>query len=205
MKFYIQGDKSKAICPHCGLVSTTFSYRDLTLKESNKVVKNILVGVCDNCDATVSTPAQSTAEINRVREKEVVSIEASLPSVFIEILNLACFKLDPLASQDMIKRLLFTYIHKNASGDENFKIESYMKNYDLFLKSLPLITTPKKRLSMKVSVNMAKEFDSLTTALEKNKTDTIKLLVASIKKDIIDDENPKKIEELRSMHFISSC
>jgi len=204
MKFYIEGDKSKAICPHCGLVSTTFQYRDLTLKESNKVVKNILVGVCDDCNTTVSTPAQSTAEINRVREKEVVSIEASLPSVFIEILNLACFKLDPSASQDMIKRLLFTYIHKNASGDNDFKIESYIRNYELLLKSLPL-TTPKKRLSMKVSANMAKEFDSLTTALEKNKTDTIKLLVASIKKDIIDDEDPKKIEELRSMHFISSC
>lgn len=63
MKSYVKGDKSKAVCPQCGLVSTTFQYRDLTLKDSSKVVENVLVGVCDNCDMTVSTPGQSTAEI----------------------------------------------------------------------------------------------------------------------------------------------
>ena len=58
---------------------------------------------------------------------------------------------------------------------------------------------------MKVSVNIAKEFDVLGTVLEKNKTDTIKVLVASIKKDIIDEEDSKKIAKLKCIYFISSC
>lgn len=65
MKRYIQGDKSKAICQDCGLVDTTFDYRNLEIKESGKFVKNILVSLCDRCGSTVSTPAQSTPEIKR--------------------------------------------------------------------------------------------------------------------------------------------
>lgn len=66
MKKYNAGDKSKALCPECGLVNTTFQYRDLTLEQSKKTVPNILVGVCDSCDSTVSTPAQSTPMIHQV-------------------------------------------------------------------------------------------------------------------------------------------
>lgn len=66
MKKYNVGDKSKAICPECGLVDTTFQYRNLTLEQSKKTVSNILVGVCDSCDKTVSTPAQSTPMIHQV-------------------------------------------------------------------------------------------------------------------------------------------
>ena len=65
MKKYNAGDKSKAICPECGLVETTFEYRDIFLEQHRKTVPNILVGVCDKCHQTVSTPAQSTPMIHQ--------------------------------------------------------------------------------------------------------------------------------------------
>lgn len=39
------GDKSKAICDKCGLVSTTF-----------KIIEGVLYGVCDKCNKKVSIP-----------------------------------------------------------------------------------------------------------------------------------------------------
>lgn len=66
MKKLVVGDKSKALCSCCGLVNTTFQNRDFALEESKKVVPNILVGVCDKCNQTVSIPHQSTPIIQKV-------------------------------------------------------------------------------------------------------------------------------------------
>ncbi|CAG9409839.1 hypothetical protein [Providencia alcalifaciens] len=203
MKLYIQGDKSKAICQDCGLVTTTFDYRNLEIKESSKIVKNILVGVCDCCGRTVSTPAQSTPEIKKEKEKDVISIEAILPSIYIEILNLACLRIDPNTSQEMNKRLLFLYVHNNKNDKS---IKDYIDNYDALLKIIPIMASmPKKRLSMKVSSKFANEFNELTQSLDKNKTETIKIIIASIKKDLIDNENSFMVDEFRKTHSLSVC
>lgn len=59
-------DKSKAVCGFCEkVVTTTFKIRNVPVKDSDKVIKDILVGVCDECDNVVTTPAQSTPEIKR--------------------------------------------------------------------------------------------------------------------------------------------
>lgn len=58
MPIYKPGDKSKALCPTCGIVSTTFKNRNITIQ--NKQLLNVLVGVCDKCSTTVSLPAQIT-------------------------------------------------------------------------------------------------------------------------------------------------
>lgn len=63
-----EGDKSKAICSHCGkLVGTTFVRRDVPLSDGNRVAKNILVAVCDVCGEVVATPPESTAAIRMAR------------------------------------------------------------------------------------------------------------------------------------------
>jgi hypothetical protein len=203
MKLYIQGDKSKAICQDCGLVTTTFDYRNLEIKETSKIVKNILVGVCDCCGRTVSTPAQSTPEIKKEREKDVISIEAILPSIYIEILNLACLKIDSSSSQDMNKRLLFLYVQNNKNDES---IKTYIDNYEALLKVTPIMASmPRKRLSMKVSSNFANELNDLTQSLDRNRTETIKIIIASIKKDLIDNENSFMIDELRKIHSLCVC
>ena len=62
MKKYSKGDKSRAICENCGLVHTTFFYRNVTIE---KHAIRILAGVCDRCDTVVAIPAQATATIKR--------------------------------------------------------------------------------------------------------------------------------------------
>lgn len=61
-----ENDKSKAICNVCEkLVSTTFKLRDVKTSDTKKVIKDILVGVCDECETTVAIPAQSTPEVKK--------------------------------------------------------------------------------------------------------------------------------------------
>lgn len=199
MKIYFAGDKSQAICEHCGLVSTTFDYRDVTLEISKKVVKNILVAVCDQCGAIVSTPAQSTPAIKAELEKADESINVQLPSPYLEILDLACQKIDPKATQELRKRLLLFYVHKHATKE--FDLDKSNQAYQILIKLIPTARKfPKKRLTMRISKRMADEFDMVVFHAKKSKAEVLKLIVAEIKLDVIDGN--KKLNELRA---ISVC
>lgn len=57
------GEKGRAICEHCGPVTTTYGLRDVPMSNGFAVVPDILVGVCDSCSAIVSIPAESSGKI----------------------------------------------------------------------------------------------------------------------------------------------
>jgi hypothetical protein len=64
MNFWKEGDRSEAICPGCERrVETRFEVRSVHLEQSGVSVPDVLVGVCTECDRTVSIPAQSTPKI----------------------------------------------------------------------------------------------------------------------------------------------
>lgn len=196
MKIYFPGDRGKAVCACCGLVETSFQYRDVLLKQSQRTVKNILVGVCDQCGATVSTPAQSTPAIRETRENASESIEAQLPSTYLEVLDMACLKIDPDAVQDMRKRLVLFYIHKHAINE--FHSEDSLMAYQKFTEMIPEnVILPKKRFSMKISQRSAREFDIVAQTFKQTKTDTLKAIMAAIKLDVLDNE--RMLPELRAI------
>lgn len=202
MKMYFAGEKSKAICQNCGLVSTTFQYRDVKLAQSHRLIKNILVGVCDTCDATVSTPAQSTPAIKAQRKRTAISIEALLPSPYLEALDLACLKINTHTALDMRKRLLLYYVHQHAH--HQLDPQQSIKAHQHFLSIIPKDTRfPNKRLSMKVSQHMADEFDLVVTRFKQNKTNTLKTIVAEIKHDILD--NNQLSQELHTLSLIADA
>lgn len=65
------GDKSKALCHNCKyLVSTTFQFRNVPFSDTGEIAKNILAGVCDECDSVVSIPYQSTPDIKEAYNKQ---------------------------------------------------------------------------------------------------------------------------------------
>lgn len=68
MKTYKAGEKSQALCEQCGLVHTTFKMRDVIVVTNRPTLLNILAGVCDKCDAVVTTLPQSTPEIKAALE-----------------------------------------------------------------------------------------------------------------------------------------
>lgn len=68
MKEYKVGDKSKAVCKDCGITETTFKVQDVPVSESDKIVPNILVAICDKCHSVVAIPHQSAAAIKKALE-----------------------------------------------------------------------------------------------------------------------------------------
>jgi hypothetical protein len=117
MKLHLPGEKGTAICEADGQVSTTFAYRDVPFSDGSGVAKQILVGVCDRCGEVVAIPPQSTPAIKAAREKAGVSVEAVLPAVYLDALDLACYRIDPGVTQEFRKRLLMYYVHR-CVGDE---------------------------------------------------------------------------------------
>jgi hypothetical protein len=195
-KIFFEGEKGQAICGHCGLVDTTFKYRDVPLSESRKIVPQILVGVCDTCDCLAAIPAQSTPAIKAVREGSAASIEAVLPAPFVEILDLAAFKIDAKASSGFRKQLLTYYIHQVSSGKISQKVlGKSLLNIEKFCAGSK--TKVKKRVSLKVSSAVADEFDSAAVSLDLSKTALMKSLVGEIKSDILDKSSSANIETLR--------
>ena len=65
MKEYKVNDKTKGVCHQCKkLVEATMMIRDVPSSEG-KIVKNILVSVCDECNSVIATPQQSAKEIKK--------------------------------------------------------------------------------------------------------------------------------------------
>ena len=65
---YNPGDKSRAICEGCAkVVATTFAHRDVPFSYGSGGVRDILVAVCDACEAIIAVPAQSTPAIRQAQ------------------------------------------------------------------------------------------------------------------------------------------
>ena len=62
-----EGDVVLADCPRCRKrVMTHFERRTVQLARSRLRVRDVLVDVCNECDHTVSIPAQSVAQLREV-------------------------------------------------------------------------------------------------------------------------------------------
>lgn len=55
MKIHEPGDKGLALCDSCGIVDTTFKFRETAGADGQ--LQTELVAACDVCDATIAAPA----------------------------------------------------------------------------------------------------------------------------------------------------
>lgn len=62
-----EGDESSTICSACRKqVHARYETRSLRMSRSAITFSNILVGVCNECDSTISLPRQSIAQIREL-------------------------------------------------------------------------------------------------------------------------------------------
>lgn len=195
-KFFSEGDKSRAICAECKKLSTTtFGYRDVPFSDASGVVKDILVGVCDHCDQVASIPSQSTPAISMARAKASESVEAVLPAPYLDMLDLACFKIDPDFSLDLRKALLMFYVHRFASGA--FELSRLQASNATLAKRPTMESKTRRRLSMKTSRRLANELDSVADRSAMKKTQTIKAIIGAIQEDIVNDGRPDLVKNFK--------
>jgi hypothetical protein len=183
----------------------TFEYRDVPFSDNTGVVKNILAGVCDHCKEVISIPPQSTPAIKAQRQKATNSVEAVLPAIYLEALDLACFRIDPQVPQDFRKRLLMYYIYSVAQSEAAIHRIGQILNEAKPEFAASENSAKKSRLSLKVSEAISAEIEKLMQATSLNKTDLLKALVLQIDEDIIAPKEPANLEQLRVLAAVASC
>ena len=197
MKLHVPGDKSRAMCGDCGPVETTFRYRDVPFRDGSGTVRDILVGVCDKCGMVATIPPQSTPAIRAERQRATVSVEAVLPAVFLDALDLACYRIDPQSSPDFRKRLISSFVHMSArNSGMAARLADCLRHAPPVFASAPDVT---KRLSYKITEAANREIEAVMEATSLNRTDLLKSVVVAISDDIVWPEKPKGLDRLRML------
>jgi hypothetical protein len=203
-KLYEEGEKSKAICSSCQqLVTSTFARRDVPFSDGNGEVKNILVSVCDLCDQVVAIPAQSTPAIREARQKVVKPIEAQLPAIYLDMLDLAAFTIDSTNSTEFRKVLMVFYLHRFASGE--YPRERLLKAHRTAVERFKEERgAARRRLSMKVSLRIADDIKTLVDNTSMSQTEVIKSVIYQIQTDVVEARKPALLKELSALSAISA-
>ena len=215
MKFYVEGDKSRAICSYCeGLVETTFARRDVPFSDGQGLAKGILVAVCDQCGAVVGTPAQSTPAIKAAREAAVVPIEARLPASYFDRLDQVMHVITSAAATKHRKMFLSLYIdylaRRERSGkggvftlreSERCAVSEERLSYwpALYIfKASPDVKAKEesKRLSLKLNAHIADELATLQLHTQLSQTDLLKSVICQMQEEVVFRPNEDLIKEL---------
>ena len=199
MKLYRDGDAGRAFCSHCAtVVKTVFARRDVPFSDGQGAAKNILVGVCEVCDSVVSVPAQSTPAIAEARRREAVSLEASLPAIYVDVLDLAVHRISPQAASDFRRPLLSYFFHQFAHKPKT--AQTLKRAHALSLALFPEVRGDyKRRLSLKVSPAVAEDVNWLVGVTELNTTELLKSVVYEIHQQVLESPRASRIRDLQTI------
>ncbi|MFJ4066346.1 hypothetical protein ACIPW4_13720 [Pseudomonas sp. NPDC089996] len=205
MKILFEGDAGKALCEHCqAVVPTHYSRRDVPFSDGQGVAKDILVGICSQCDTVVAIPPQSTPAIREARKQQLKSIEARLPAVYLDVLDAAMHAVSCDAGANLRKLFLAHYFQLLVRSHQSDQLQTA---HDAFMQSLeqhrqqrglaPSSST--RRLSMKVNPYMAEDFLALQQQTHMNQTELLKSVIARIQSDVLEHRNQNVIHTLQHL------
>jgi hypothetical protein len=192
MKILKVGDTKKTACNTCeSFQDVTFQLRDTPFNDGSGIVKNVLVGVCDTCDSVIVLPHQSTPAIKKQLEKQRKSLESRVPAHMIDILNLVSDKLG--GGTEFVPIIMKYYIHALL----NNKISS--NNISRYLNSDLAKGVAQKRISLK-GRHLKEELVLLKELIDiESTTDLLKIVVLKINDDVLVNERPKPMGQLRNI------
>lgn len=147
----------------------------------------------------VATPPQSTPAIRLARAKATVPLEAQLPPVSVEALDLAAFRVDPDPSADFRKKLFSHYVHELIKTEpDGGRLREGIASFERTCPDAVKLKI-RKRLSMKVSPALSSDMEALMRAASLTKTDLIKSVVGIIRRGVIEPDDPGRLEELKRL------
>ncbi len=201
MKLYEAGEKSQAICEQCkALVPTTFKYRDVPFDDESGTVKDILVAVCDICNAVVAIPAQSTPAIKRARENAEVTLEVSVSARDLAVLDFVAWRIDEAATARFRKSLIAHFLKRLEDDPEApQRLAEKIRKLASARKAPNRVNIPRKRLSCKISPATDARVDQLMRASGLRKSDLMKAVIGEIEDTLVRQEAPADLALLRNV------
>jgi len=110
------GDTARAACDTCKkFVGATYRLRDVPLSDGAGTVKNVIAGVCDQCDSVCVLPHQSVPAVAEAMSKTRKPVEGRVPAHMIDILRMASGEVG--GGSDFVPQLVKYYIHKMAQEE----------------------------------------------------------------------------------------
>ncbi|MFC5760410.1 hypothetical protein [Rhizobium sp. GCM10022189] len=199
MKIWYAGDRSEALCETCRkVVTTTFGYHDVPFESGLAVAREIMAATCDECGTVVAIPPQSTPAIRTARDIASRSLEVVVAAPFLEMLDLAAYRIDPSAGSTLRKSLIAYFVHRSVNDEA--LVKRLRRNAEIHkAKWQSWKHAPAKRLSMKVTSRTSEEFDELVKKSALKKTTLIKSILMDIGREIVEPDNPPMMPELRRM------
>ena len=188
------GDIEKAICQKCkSLVDASYQLKDVPFSDGSGMVKNVMAGVCTQCDSIIVMPHQSTPAIKRELDKQRESIESRVPAHMIDILNLASANI--CGTTELVPNMLKYYIHALS---ENVISPKGIKGY---LSSDLATGKASKRISIK-GKHIVHDTESLKIITHIDATtDLIKGVVLKINDDILVHKRKAPLQQLKIVGF----
>lgn len=203
-KLYVEADKGRAICDHCGkVVPTTFKRRDVPFSDRQGVACGILVSVCDVCDAVVAIPAQSTPAIKEARRHALRPLEANLPAVYLDMLDLAAYSVDSGNTTEFRKTLVTLYLHRFASGQyaRQALLDAHAEAQSRYPERRG---ATRRRLSMKVTSRAAADLQIVVEATGLNQTEVLKSVIFKVLSDVTAADKPALLRELGTLSILAA-
>lgn len=199
LEFYQDGGKGRAICPSCAEIrSLTWKRVDVPFSDGEGMARNILAGVCDTCGSVIAIPAQSTPAIRAARRAAPKSLEANVPGIFADMLDLVASRIDENASTDLKRSMIALGAHELASGRQGArKLELWHKAAKQAFPEKRGV--PRRRLSFKVSARTHENLRKLARDADMTQTDVITSLAYGFKHDVIDRKDVRRIKMLQAL------
>ena len=153
------------------------------------------------------TPWKSRGEcpknLREARQREVKPIEARLPAIYLDVLDLAAYTLDKDSSTEFRKLLMTVYLHRYATGEypaANLRKarESAQAEYRERRGG------SHRRLSLKVTQRVADDLLSLTATTEMSRTDVLKSVIFQIQSDVLETRKPALLRELSTLALLAA-
>lgn len=192
MKILKVGDTKKAICTQCqSLQKVIFQLRDVPFSDNSGVVKNVLAGICDNCDSVAVLPHQSTPAVKKQLAVQRKSLESRVPAHMIDILNLASDTLG--GGTEFAPSIMKFYIHSLANNDISAKdISNYLETDLAKGKAQKRISIKGRYLSEELS--HLKEITQIKTT-----SSLIKSIILKINDDLLVHKREYPITQLKNL------
>ena len=199
MKFFKEGEKSKAICSDCKkLVPTTFRVRSVPIANGKGSVPDVLVGVCDICDFVVSLPQQSAPKVAETLRKKKKDVEARIP-IHVKDMALQILLQIGLEPNESYLPILLNHFVLKAEKDKFFS-----KHHRSLIDSDFLNGKKSGRISMKMNHFVASVFDNISKKYDLGTTELVEALLIFMQKEVLEKPNGKEIANLKKELIVAS-
>jgi len=186
------GDTARATCDTCKkFVGVTYRLRDVPLSNGVGTVKDVIAGVCDQCDSVCVLPHQSVPAVAETMSRTRKPVEGRVPAHMIDILRVASVAVG--GGSDFVPQLVKYYIHKMAQEDISSAQVARLLQTELATGK------SQKRISLKGrSVFDDIELVKSRTRL-KTTSDILKGAILKINVDILQKKNKQSIKTLENI------